>query len=106
MDMIWLMLGLASMAIAYMVATFKKYRSNIENVLGGIGHLSEENVKLQDELSRLVTATEEDKRKMEENKEQIEVNKGRVGELEDRIKNARKSQESLIIATQNWKLDK
>ena len=72
MDMIWLMLALASMAIAYMLATFKKYRERLEVVLGAIGHLSEENVRFQDELSAEQMARDEDMKKVEDNKKQIE----------------------------------
>ena len=106
MDMIWLMLALASMAIAYMLATFKKYRKRLEIVLGEIGRLSEENVRNQDELSELVLAKDADIRKVEDSQQQIETNKGRIAETEDRIKNAKKVQETLVISTQSWKLDR
>ena len=106
MDMIWLMLALASMAIAYIMATFKKYRSNLGKVLANLAHFTEENVKLQEELSHEVLSKDEDARKIEEGKEQIETNKGRVGELEDKIKNDKKTRETLTIKSQSWKLDR
>jgi hypothetical protein len=105
-DMIWLMLAFASLSIAYMLATFKKYRSQLEKVLGAIGHFSEENVKQQEELSRQIMAKEDDMRKVEDVKKEIEVNKGRIGEFEDHIQNSKKVQESLVIKTQSWKLGK
>lgn len=49
--MIWLMLALASMAIAYILATFKKYRADLGKVLANLAHFSEENIKLHEELS-------------------------------------------------------
>lgn len=106
MDMIWLMLALASMAIAYMLATFKKYRQRLEGVLGAIGHLSKENVKLQDEVSGQIQAKDEDLMKTVDHKKQIETNTGKIAETEDRIKNAKKVQETLVIKTQSWKLGK
>ena len=106
MNMISLMLALASLAIAYMLATFKKYRERLEKLLAAVAHFSEENVRLQQELADAVTAKEESLRKAEENKQQIETNKGRIGELEDRAKNARKTQELLMLSAQSWKLDK
>ena len=106
MNMIWLMLALASLAIAYMLATFKKYRERLEKLLGAIGHFSEENVRLQQELTDAVTAKDDALRKLEEDKQQTETNKGRIGELEDRVKNAKKTQELLMVSAQSWKLDK
>ena len=60
MDMIWLMLALASMAIAYILATFKKYRADLGKVLANLAHFSEENIKLHEELSEAVLSKDED----------------------------------------------
>jgi chromosome segregation ATPase len=102
MDMVWLMLALASLAVAYMLATFKKYRERLENLLAAVAHFSQENVRLQQELADAVTAKEESVRKAEESKQQIETNKGRIGELEDRAKNAKKTHELLMLRAGNW----
>ncbi|GEM_PF-3219049 len=106
MDLIWLMLALASLAIAYMLATFKKYRAHLEKLLAALGQLSAGNVKLHDELAKEQMAKEDDLKKVEESKQQIETNKGRIGELEDKIKNAKELRETLVMKSQSWKLDK
>lgn len=106
MDMIWLMLALASLAIAYVLAVFKKYRKHLEVLLGNLATLSQENARLQDELSEEMLSKEEDQRKIEDGKKQIEANTSKIGELEDRIKNAKTVQETLQISSQSWKLDR